>query len=127
MLCTRGSVEYDELKQGLNGSVKGLIICCEMTSDALDTDTSFESTSIIDFCSRYFQTTLASEDHVSGYSHCALGPYFGNKCGKTVVCGFQSSERGGFVECILKEKEQKVGIVGTAVTAMSAGKIMIGA
>ena len=127
MLCARGRVDYDELKHCWNGSVKGLIICCEMTSDALETDTSFESTSIIDFCSRYFQTTLASEDQVSGYSHCALGPYFGNKCGKTVVCGFQSSERGGIVECILKEEEQKVCIVGTAVTAMSGGKIMIGA
>ena len=51
----------------------------------------------------------------------------GNKCGKTMVCGFQSSARGGIVECILKEQEQKVCIVGTAVTAMSGGKIMIGA
>jgi predicted PhzF superfamily epimerase YddE/YHI9 len=56
---------------------------------------------------------------VTGSAHCSLGPYFGTKLGKKVVIGKQESERGGLVECILKQEEGRVCIVGTAVKTVS--------
>jgi predicted PhzF superfamily epimerase YddE/YHI9 len=35
---------------------------------------------------------------VTGSAHCALGPYWQNRLGKTEFTAFQASERGGVVK-----------------------------
>lgn len=133
------SVDYDAMRQGWNGYTEGVIICC--VPGQLDENNSSEdllnvhdesgdgikesSEDIsIDFRSRYFQPKLRLEDPASGWPHCALGPYFGCRLGKQRLVGLQSSNRGGLVECVLKEGEQKVCIVGAAVTTL-AGKTLL--
>lgn len=143
-MCGRSSsVDYDALRKGYSGYKKGVIICCEVP-EALDAEATSEDVLdghaegdgsndhelpqeeaiSIDFCSRFFEPTC--EDPVSGWPHCALGPYFGARRGKQRLIGLQSSDRSGLVECILKESEQKVCIIGSAVTTI-AGKTMMSA
>jgi predicted PhzF superfamily epimerase YddE/YHI9/ribosomal protein S18 acetylase RimI-like enzyme len=102
-------VDYRELSSSEIYS-RGVIICCCASLH----------TSSIDFRSRFFGPKVGiDEDPVTGSAHCSLGPYFGNKLGKSVVIGKQESERGGLVECILKQEEGRVCIVGTAVMTVS--------
>jgi predicted PhzF superfamily epimerase YddE/YHI9 len=65
-----------------------------------------------------------NEDPVSGWPHCALGPYFGARRGKQRLVGIQESDRTGLVECILKEDEQKVTIIGSTLTTV-AGRLQM--
>jgi hypothetical protein len=60
-----------------------------------------------------------NEDPVSGWPHCALGPYFGVRRKKDRLFGLQQSDRTGVVECILKEDEQRVCIIGNTVITVS--------
>jgi len=110
-------VDYGALS-AWQGYSRGVIICCcASTSKAESTE---QQTSSLDFRSRFFGPKVGiDEDPVTGSAHCSLGPYFGNKLGKTVVVGRQESERGGVVECILKPEEGRVCIVGTAVMTVS--------
>ncbi len=51
-----------------------------------------------DFVSRFFAPRVGvPEDPVTGSAHCALGPYWGAKLGKTELVGWQASRRGGEV------------------------------
>lgn len=59
---------------------------------------------------------------MTGSAHCTLGPYFGTKLGKERVVGKQMSERGGIVECVIKE--DRVSIIGSAVKTMSGSLSM---
>lgn len=53
-----------------------------------------------DFISRYFAPGVGvSEDPVTGTAHCYLAPYWGKKLEKTIMTGFQASERTGVIEC----------------------------
>jgi PhzF family phenazine biosynthesis protein len=55
-----------------------------------------------DFFSRYFAPGVGvPEDPVTGTAHCYLAPYWGNKLDKTIITGFQASERSGVIECEL--------------------------
>jgi len=55
-----------------------------------------------DFISRYFAPGVGvPEDPVTGTAHCYLAPYWGNKLGKTLLTGFQASQRSGVIECEL--------------------------
>ncbi|KAL7438940.1 hypothetical protein ACHAXH_003647 [Discostella pseudostelligera] len=92
------------------GYSRGVIICC----------CSSGRPSSVDFRSRFFGPKVGiDEDPVTGSAHCSLGPYFGKKLGKSVVVGRQESERGGLVECILRQEEGRVCIVGTGVMVLS--------
>lgn len=106
------------------GYTRGVIICCCCSSTAAETAEQTQSKQqTIHFRSRFFGPKVGiDEDPVTGSAHCALGPYFGNKLGKVVIVGRQESERGGVVECILKQDEGRVCIVGTAVRFLS-GKL----
>lgn len=105
-----------------SGYSRGVIICCSCGSPSSTTATDKPSTTIqqpIDFRSRFFGPKVGiDEDPVTGSAHCSLGPYFGTKLNKTVVVGRQESERGGLVECTLKQEEGRVGIVGTAISTL---------
>ena len=152
LLCGR-SVDYVALKQGWSGYTRGVIVCCEVPEtlaskaaseeqlnagrddirrpSIIDRQESLGLSSMddpverIDFRSRYFEPKVGvNEDPVSGWPHCALGPYFGTRCGKQRLIGIQESERSGLVECILKEDEQQVCIIGSTVTTV-AGKLQM--
>lgn len=105
------------------GYSRGVIICC--CASAETSESMQQQNASIDFRSRFFGPKVGiDEDPVTGSAHCSLGPYFGNKLGKTTVIGRQESERGGLVECILKADEGRVCIIGTAVTVLS-GKLHV--
>lgn len=119
-------VEYGAFSEW-QGYTRGVIICCCASSPPAEKAESKQlpTQPSIDFRSRFFGPKVGiDEDPVTGSAHCALGPYFGNKLGKTIVVGRQESERGGVVECILKKDESRVCIVGTAVMTVS-GRLSI--
>lgn len=72
-----------------------------------------------DFVSRFFapQSGIA-EDPVTGSAHCALGPYWRDRLGKTELIGLQVSRRGGVVG--VRCTGDRVILGGHAVTVMRA-------
>jgi PhzF family phenazine biosynthesis protein len=72
-----------------------------------------------DFVSRFFAPgSGVDEDPVTGSSHCALAPYWGQRLGKTSMTAFQASARGGIVRTRLQGDRVILG--GQAVTVMTA-------
>lgn len=60
--------------------------------------TSSSQTAGYDFVSRFFAPAAGvDEDPVTGSAHCALGPYWKSKTGKSEMIGYQASLRGGEV------------------------------
>ncbi|KAK1747926.1 phenazine biosynthesis-like protein [Skeletonema marinoi] len=115
-------VDYSSLSEWL-GYSRGVIICCVACKESSEVEIGGNRPGckpVVDFRSRFFGPKVGiDEDPVTGSAHCSLGPYFGTKLGKKVVIGKQESERGGLVECILKQEEGRVCIVGTAVMTVS--------
>lgn len=71
----------------------------------------------VDFISRFFGPEVAvPEDPVTGSAHCALGPLWAERLGKTKLVGFQASARGGVV--LVEVKGDRVELGGRAVTVM---------
>jgi PhzF family phenazine biosynthesis protein len=72
-----------------------------------------------DFVSRFFAPGSGiDEDPVTGSAHCALGPYWSERLGKSEFRAFQASPRGGVVKVTLKGDRVLLG--GQAVTVMTA-------
>ena len=70
-----------------------------------------------DFVSRFFAPGAGiPEDPVTGSSHCALGPYWGARLGKTELTAYQASARGGVVRVRLAGERVRLG--GQAVTVL---------
>jgi predicted PhzF superfamily epimerase YddE/YHI9 len=68
-----------------------------------------------DFLSRFFAPQVnVDEDPVTGSSHCALGPYWASKLGKTDLMASQASPRGGVVR--VRGRGGRVLLGGQAVT-----------
>jgi PhzF family phenazine biosynthesis protein len=68
-----------------------------------------------DFLSRYFAPGAGiDEDPVTGSAHCCLGPFWGERLGKTELVGYQASSRGGIVRVRLCG--ERVMLIGEAVT-----------
>jgi PhzF family phenazine biosynthesis protein len=73
----------------------------------------------IDFVSRFFAPAVGvPEDPVTGSAHCALGPLWGERLGKTSLVGYQASPRGGVVRVALAGDRVLLG--GQAVTVLRA-------
>lgn len=73
------------------------------------------STPEFDFVSRFFAPGSGiPEDPVTGSAHCALGPFWGARLGKTEMLAYQASPRGGVVRLTLKSDRVLLG--GQAVT-----------
>ncbi|MBI1947936.1 MAG: PhzF family phenazine biosynthesis protein [Deltaproteobacteria bacterium] len=71
----------------------------------------------VDFVSRFFGPEVAvPEDPVTGSAHCALGPLWAERLGKTSLCGYQASARGGFVQVEVLGARVRLG--GRAVTVV---------
>lgn len=70
-----------------------------------------------DFVSRFFAPGSGiDEDPVTGSAHCALGPYWAKKLGKTAFRAYQASPRGG--EVGVRINGDRVILSGQAVTVM---------
>ena len=70
-----------------------------------------------DFVSRYFAPGAGiDEDPVTGAAHCALGPYWAAKLGKTTFEAYQASARGGHMRVTVEG--ERVLLAGRAVTMM---------
>jgi PhzF family phenazine biosynthesis protein len=73
----------------------------------------------IDFVSRFFAPAAGiPEDPVTGSAHCALGPLWAERLGKTSLVGYQASARGGIVRVTLSGDRVLLG--GQAVTVVRA-------
>jgi PhzF family phenazine biosynthesis protein len=71
-----------------------------------------------DFVSRFFAPGSGiDEDPVTGSAHCALGPYWAAKLGKTAFRAFQASPRGGDVR--VRVAGDRVILSGQAVTVLT--------
>jgi PhzF family phenazine biosynthesis protein len=76
------------------------------------------STPEFDFISRFFAPGSGiDEDPVTGSAHSALGPYWGERLGKTECLAYQASARGGVVRVRLAG--DRVILAGQAVTVMT--------
>jgi predicted PhzF superfamily epimerase YddE/YHI9 len=70
-----------------------------------------------DFVSRFFAPGAGvPEDPVTGSAHCALGPFWGARLGKTALVGYQASPRGGVV--VVRLDGERVLLGGQAVTVL---------
>lgn len=67
-----------------------------------------------DFLSRFFAPAVGvNEDPVTGSAHCALGPYWEAKLGKSELVGYQASVRGGVVT--VRVEGERLQLCGQAV------------
>jgi PhzF family phenazine biosynthesis protein len=79
--------------------------------------TSLSSDPAFDFASRFFAPRVGVvEDPVCGSAHCCLGPYWGERLGKTELIGHQRSCRGGVVR--VRMDGGRVDLIGRAVTVL---------
>jgi PhzF family phenazine biosynthesis protein len=70
-----------------------------------------------DFISRFFAPRVGvNEDPVTGSAHCCLGPYWSEILGKTELCAYQASARGGEVRVQVLPSAVMLG--GYAVTVL---------
>ena len=77
-----------------------------------------------DFVSRFFAPGVGiDEDSVTGSSHCALGPYWAERTGRSSFLAWQASERGGAVRVRVEGDRVKLG--GQAVTVLG-GQLVAG-
>lgn len=81
----------------------------------------------LDFVSRFFAPAAGiDEDPVTGSAHCALTPYWADRLGRTTMNASQLSPRGGKLQVSLigNPEQQRVGLVGDAVTVME-GRLLL--
>lgn len=79
--------------------------------------TSRAASSPYDFVSRYFAPGSGiDEDPVTGSTHCCLGPYWGERLGKSEFLAYQASARGGVLRVRVEGPRVKIG--GQAVTVL---------
>jgi len=72
-----------------------------------------------DFVSRFFAPASGiDEDPVTGSAHCCLGPFWGERLGKSSMTAYQASARGGVVRVRLEGDRVRLG--GQAVTVFTA-------
>ena len=77
--------------------------------------TSRSSSAEFDFVSRFFAPASGvNEDPVTGSAHCALGPYWQERLGKSDLTAYQASARGGVVRVGVRGERVLLG--GQAVT-----------
>jgi PhzF family phenazine biosynthesis protein len=70
-----------------------------------------------DFVSRFFAPNAGiDEDPVTGSAHCALGPFWGERLGKSEMTAYQASARGGIVH--VRVGGDRVFLKGQAVTVL---------
>jgi len=84
-------------------AVRGVIVTAAATTPGFD------------FVSRFFAPSVGvDEDPVCGSAHCCLGPYWGERLGKSDMVAYQASPRGGILRVNLRG--DRVELSGQAVT-----------
>jgi|SRR5579871_2029291 len=79
--------------------------------------TALAETNGFDFVSRFFAPGSGiDEDPVTGSAHCALGPHWSRKLGRSSFTAYQASARGGIVRVTVKGERVILG--GQAVTVL---------
>ena len=79
--------------------------------------TSAASNRDFDFVSRFFAPGSGiDEDPVTGSAHCALGPFWSKRLGKTELLAYQASARGGVLR--VRVGKNRVDLGGQAVTVL---------
>ena len=79
--------------------------------------TSASTDPAFDFVSRFFAPAAGiAEDPVTGSAHCCLGPYWGERLGKTDLVAHQVSQRGGVIRVSVRGDRVLLG--GHAVTVL---------
>ncbi|MCS6817870.1 MAG: PhzF family phenazine biosynthesis protein [Blastocatellia bacterium] len=77
--------------------------------------TSRSTTLPFDFVSRFFAPRVGvPEDPVTGSAHCCLGPFWGQRLGRTELLAYQASARGGVIR--IRLANDRVILGGQAVT-----------
>ncbi len=72
-----------------------------------------------DIVSRFFAPAHGiDEDPVTGGAHCALGPYWAPRLGKSTLLAYQASRRGGTVRVVVEPTPGRVHLFGQAVTTL---------
>ncbi len=85
--------------------------------------TAADESGTYDFISRYFAPGAGiDEDPVTGSAHCALGPWWQQKTGKSDFRAYQASQRGGEIQVLVRGK--RVLLRGSAVTIL-AGELFV--
>jgi len=85
---------------------------------AAASDNSLGQRGAADFVSRVFAPAVGiAEDPVTGSAHCALGPYWAKRLGRSSLSAHQASRRGGDLQ--LRVRENRVEITGHAVTTVN--------
>ncbi len=93
--------DFSKLKQLVDTEM--VVVTAEATANGFD------------FVSRCFAPrTGVDEDHVSGSTHCMLGPYWAPRRKRNDLVGFQASSRDGVVE--VQVRGERVKLRGHAVT-----------
>ena len=96
----------------IDAYTRGIIVCCQDTSN-----------SEVHFLSRFFGPKVGIlEDPVTGSAHCLLAPYFWKILKKSTLVGYQASNRGGIISCILNDDQdgnRSVTIQGSALFTLS--------
>ena len=76
-----------------------------------------------DFVSRFFAPAAGvNEDPVTGSAHCALGPYWSARMGRSELVGYQASARGGVVR--MRVTDERVLMSGKAVMVLR-GELLV--
>jgi PhzF family phenazine biosynthesis protein len=71
-----------------------------------------------DFVTRYFAPWVGvDEDPVTGSAHCALGPFWAARLGRSALTAYQASARGGVLR--VEAAGDRVRLSGQAVTVVS--------
>ena len=108
----KSEIDFKPIAQW-EGYNRGVIVCCQVHEEESDAQEG------VDFMSRFFGPKVGiEEDPVTGSAHCIIGPYFSKKLDRSMVVGYQKSQRGGIVECHILN-ESRVSLVGTTISAMS--------
>ncbi len=78
----------------------------------------------VDFVSRFFAPQVGvPEDPVTGSAHCALGPYWAARTGRTTLTGRQVSTRGGTVRIALDAPDADRITLGGQATTVLRGRL----
>ena len=73
------------------------------------------TTKPFDIVSRFFAPAAGvAEDPVTGSAHCSLGPYWAERLGKSELCAYQASARGGTV--LVTVRGDRILLAGRAIT-----------
>jgi predicted PhzF superfamily epimerase YddE/YHI9 len=71
----------------------------------------------------FFPAEGIPEDPVTGSAHCALGPYWAQRLGKTELAACQASARGGLLRVRMKGARVEIG--GRAITASTGVRTFV--